>query len=63
MKYHKKNNTPEYQQALKKYNELVDKYVVLSYELGILFGIDVDDARTLDELFEYGIKDEPKMNM
>lgn len=48
---------------MKKYNELVDKYVVLSYELGILFGIDVDDARTLDELFEYGIKDEPKMNM
>ena len=52
---YKKNNTPEYQQALKKYNELIDKYVVLLYQLGFLFGIDVDDARTLDELFEYGI--------
>ena len=52
---YKKNNTPEYQQALKKYNELIDKYVVLLYQLGFLFGIDVDDARTLDKLFEYGI--------
>lgn len=52
---YKKNNTPEYQQALKKYNELIDKYVVLLYQLGFLFGIDVDDARTLNELFVYGI--------
>lgn len=54
-KNHKENNTPEYQQALKRYNELIDKYVVLSYQRGFLFGIDVADVRTLNELFEYGI--------
>ena len=57
---YKKNNTPEYQQSIKKYKELREKYVEILKRDGYLLGISVEDMNELLELGKYGVNSDLK---
>ena len=57
---YKKNNTPEYQQSIKKYKELREKYVEILKRDGYLLGISVEDMNELIELGKYGVNSDLK---
>ena len=49
---HRKNNTPEYQEALKKYNSAVE---VMAEKYAKSFGIPLEISEVLDNVKNYGI--------